>query len=235
MLIFEEMKLYETNINGIKIYSDKYNVIITSENKLECLSNAAINGGRVMSDSIVNHHVPLDFNHTNLEKTLSSVKNKYNLSDSMIGLLTAVDMDDIIILNESVDNINYIIALTAGISNACSPEDQDNNLFFNSTKLGTINIILIIEGRLSAHAFVNLIIIITEAKTLILNKFDVRTKNGSLATGTSTDTIVVASTGTGKEIIWSGYATKFGQSVGHSVITVLETAFKEKMNLKPTV
>ena len=155
------MKRYISNIPNLEIYIDEDDCVIIFKDKLECLSNAAINGGRLKTDSIVNHHVSLDFDHKNLEKILIPVKKKFNLSNSTIGLLTAVEMNDIVLINEKVNNIDYTIVLTAGLTNTSAPNIEDldiikidNNL---SNKPGTINIILIINGKLKEHTIVNLI------------------------------------------------------------------------------
>ncbi len=218
----------EDCIPNLEISIDNENIIIISKNKLECLSNAAINGGRVKSKSIVNHHVPLDFDHTNLEEELDLIKNKYNLSNSTIGLLTAVEMKNAILLYESVDNINYIVILTAGLTNTSAPDIENASRPLNSVfKPGTINTIVLIDCKLTEHAIVNLFITLTEAKTLVFTKLNIRTKDGRLATGTSTDTIVVGFTGEGQLIEWAGYATEFGQSIGCSFLKALKIALQK--------
>lgn len=224
---------YKSNIPNLEIFIDENDIVVIFKDKFECLSNAAINGGRLKSDSIVNHHVLLDFNHQKLDKIFDPVKKKFNLSNSTIGLLTAVEMKDAVIINDKVNNIDYTIVLTAGLTNTCAPnvEDLDKIEEINNIP-GTINIILIINGRLTEHAIVNLFIIMTEAKTLLLNKLDVRTSNGSLATGTSTDTIVVGFSNQGQLVEWSGYATEFGQSVGRSVFKTLDIALREKISYR---
>ncbi len=230
------VKSHKTNVPDIEININKEDIVIISKNKLECLSNAAINGGRKQSDSIVNHHVPLDFDHVNLNEVLKPVKNKYKLSNSMIGLLTAVEMDDAVIFNERIDDIDYTIILTAGLTNKCAPLIEVPNIIennFNETiKPGTINIILLINGKITEHAMVNLFIVITEAKTYLLNKLGVRMNDGRLATGTSTDTIVIGSTGKRQLIEWSGHATRFGQSIGQTVFKTLNIALKKEVSDK---
>lgn len=231
-----KLKSFRSEIPNLNIFIEEKNIVIISEKNLECLSNAAINGGRVKSNSIVNHHVSLKFNHTNLKDVLNPVKERFNLSKTMIGLLTAVEMVDAILINEKVDNIDFIIILTAGLTNTSGPKIDISDVLeesdTSSYEPGTINIILLINCKLTEHAIVNLFITITEAKTLLLNKLNVRTKDGSLATGTSTDTIVVGFTDVGKLVEWSGYATKFGQSIGQNVFKALSKALKGKVNNK---
>ncbi|MFX1274816.1 MAG: adenosylcobinamide amidohydrolase [Promethearchaeota archaeon] len=225
------IKTFKTNIPNLEIFIDTNDIVIKSNNELECLSNAAINGGRVKTKSIVNHHVPLDFGYTSLEDVFTPVKQKFNLSNSVIGLLTAVKMNNAVIMNEKIDDIDYIVAITAGLSNLIAPDiedvqdikESDNTKF----KPGTINIILIFNCKFAEYAMVNLFITITEVKTLLLNKFNVRMKNGILATGTSTDTIAIGFTDKGQLIKWSGFATKFGQSIGKSVFKTLDMALSK--------
>ena len=231
-----DIKRFKTNIPNLKVLLTKDDIIIISKDELECLSNAAIKGERLKSLSIVNHHVPLDFGHIDLLEVFNPIKRKFKLHKSMIGLLTAVEMEDAVMVNEKVNDVDYTIILTAGILNTSAPNivnspDINENIksessFYNP---GTINIVLLINGLLTEHAIVNLFIIITEAKTLLFNKLNIRMKNGRLATGTSTDTIVVGFTNNGQLIEWSGYATEFGQSVGCSIYKLLELTLKEKV------
>ncbi|MFW9971428.1 MAG: adenosylcobinamide amidohydrolase [Candidatus Odinarchaeota archaeon] len=224
------VKSFNSNVPNLKIFIDENDIVIISKDSLECLSNAVINGGRVKSNAIINHHVSLDFDHTNLEEVLEPIKNKFKLSDSTIGLFTAVEMKKAVLVNEKVDDVDYTLILTAGLTNTSAPIIKDLDLIRKNKKFtkkpGTINIIILINGILTEHATVNLFITITEAKTLLLNLLEIRTNDGRLATGTSTDTIVICFTSKGQLIEWSGYATKFGQSIGYTVFKSLKKALK---------
>ena len=223
-------KSFNSNIPNLKIFIDEKDIVIISKDSLECLSNAVINGGRVTSNAIINHHVSLDFEYTNLKEVLEPIKNKFKLSDSTIGLFTAVEMKEAVLINEKVDDVDYTIILTAGLTNVISPIIEGSDLIIPNenftNKPGTINIILLINGRLTEHAAVNLFITITEAKTLLLNLLEIRTNDDKLVTGTSTDTIVICFTCKGQLIEWSGYATKFGQSIGRTIFNLLKKALK---------
>ena len=58
--------------------------------------------------------------------------------------------------------------------------------------------ILLVDGALTPAAMVNAVITATEAKTMTLAEWDVKTPEGEAASGTSTDTVVVACTGRGE-------------------------------------
>ncbi|MBN1800362.1 MAG: adenosylcobinamide amidohydrolase [Candidatus Lokiarchaeota archaeon] len=210
---------------------DKKNIVFNSKREMQCISNAAVNGGRIKAHSIVNHHVKLDFNFTSLENIFEPIQKKYNLIEPTIGLLTAVKMEEAVLINEKIDNINFTVVLTAGLSNSIAPFDCEgvNNDYKHEKnyKPGTINIIILFDCKLTEYALVNLIITLTEAKTLLLSKYNIRTSNNNQATGTSTDTITIGYLGNIPLVKWTGYSTKFGQYVGKTVYSCLEKAIRK--------
>ena len=64
---------------------------------------------------------------------------------------------------------------------------------------------------------VNAVITATEAKTDILQQHGVRTPENQPATGTSTDSVVVACMGRGDLLPYAGPATSVGWLIGRSV------------------
>ncbi len=84
--------------------------------------------------------------------------------------------------------------------------------------------ILLIDAHLTPAAMVNAVITATEAKTHVLVKRSVRTREGHPATGTSTDTVVVACTGRGEPLSYAGPVTCVGWLIGQSVRQGLEEA-----------
>ena len=222
------MKIFKSEIPHLEVFIDKYLIILKSKKKLECLSNAAINGGRMKAKTIINHQVPSDFQYTVLENVLSPVKKEYNLTEPIIGLLTAVKMNEAIIVNDKIQDIDYLTVITAGLSNTIAPYYDDSqdikDIDFIEHFPGTINTIIIFDCKLTEFALVNLFITLTEVKTLLLNKYNIRMSNGRLASGTSTDTIAIGFTANEPLIKWSGFATEFGQSVGKTVFNALKMA-----------
>jgi len=84
---------------------------------------------------------------------------------------------------------------------------------------GTINSILLIDGCLSDAALANCIITATEAKSAALEELGVKVRGDSryIATGTTTDAVVVAATGRGRQRDYAGTATWLGHLVGRTV------------------
>jgi hypothetical protein len=81
--------------------------------------------------------------------------------------------------------------------------------------VGTINIIVFINGNPTDSCMVAALITATEAKSAVLHDFDVRSRyTGDSATGSITDSVTVASAGKGKIFTLAGPASKGGKLVG---------------------
>jgi hypothetical protein len=77
---------------------------------------------------------------------------------------------------------------------------------------------------------VNAIVSATEAKTSALRELDVRSRfSGEVATGTVTDSIIIACTKNGLPIKYAGSGTLLGEMIGKNVKTALKKAlFKQE-------
>lgn len=147
-------------------------------------------GGWKKVKSAFNHTVSNDFYRMNELDYLRRVAKKYGLKE-YFGLLTAVPMKHL-----SIKSFGRVTAfVTAGIDN---PND-------------TINVILVLEARLSRAALLNAIITATEAKSKALFSL------GHQFTGTNTDAVVVLSTQNGTYERFSGPATKIGADIWKAV------------------
>jgi len=94
---------------------------------------------------------------------------------------------------------------------------------------GTINVILLVDAALTSAAMVNAVITATEAKAMTLAEWDVRTPDGDPASGTSTDTVVVACTGRGEELRYAGPATPVGWLAARAVRAAMTRICEEKV------
>ena len=139
------------------------------------------------------------FNHTittYVEDPIEYIKSlakKFNMKN-YFGLLTAVPMDKLAVVR--VEDVTTFV--TAGVGNP-------------NEKIGTINIIIVVDGNMSDGAMVNSIITATEAKSVAL------LKSGLKFTGTSTDAIIVAKTGKGRYYEYAGYASELGKKIWMAV------------------
>ena len=85
-------------------------------------------------------------------------------------------------------------------------------------RIGTINTWVIVNGQLPDEAFIQAMITATEAKTKALQMEAITDPlTGTIATGTSTDSLLVAATQQGEYLPYAGPITPLGKLIGHGV------------------
>jgi hypothetical protein len=117
---------------------------------------------------------------------------------------------DFALFSERAEDLSVSVIATAG----CTHAESAGEKIQLQEIVGTINIIVLIDGNPSESCLASTIITATEAKTAALRELDVRSRYSGLeATGTITDAIAVASTCRGNEITYGGPASPLGQMV----------------------
>lgn len=116
--------------------------------------STGLNGGRARVKYLFNKQVPRTFNPPDPREFLKEEALKLGLEETHFGLLTAVKMEYL----QVIENDYMTVFITAGVSNGSE---------FRA-KVGTINIILVSKARLSETALLGAIITATEAKGLAL-------------------------------------------------------------------
>ncbi len=134
---------------------------------------------------------------------LRSVAKRFGLKN-YFGLLTSVPIDKLCI--KSFGEVDVFV--TAGVLNP-------------NERIGTINIITVLNCRVPRSALLNAIITITEAKSKTL------IKNGYNFTGTNTDAVVVLSTCKGRYYRYSGPASELGKKIWKAVCDAVECSLKK--------
>lgn len=143
------------------------------------------------------------------------------------------------------DELAVCAWVTAGLGNAARAGAQQP---LERIYPGTINIILLIDGRLSDAAMVGAVLTATEAKAAVLQEMGIRAAAGGpedkpggdetnaeppIATGTTTDAVLLAATDRdGRTYEYAGTATRLGYLVGRSVAEALRTAVKRYLDYR---
>jgi len=193
------------------------------------LSSAPYRGGLLRARYILNHQVPSDPIQRQQpggrrvwgdpSRYLSKVAVRRGAHGPRVGLMTAVPMTRLVVMREQAEGLWVEGFLTVGVSNAVRagapllpPAHRSDRAM-----VGTINIILVTNARLTASAMVGVVQVMTESKTAVLLDEGVPTWDGGPgATGTGTDAVVVAS-GDGPTVRYSGTHTALGEVVGRLV------------------
>lgn len=160
--------------------------------------STGIDGGRKKVKAVLNHEVGKDFDHRDPVAYMDVVASKLGVERPYFSFITAVYMENLCIVRDQ----QVTAFITAGISNP-----------FHDSMAGTINVILVIHGRMSDGALASTIITATEAKTKAL--FDM----GLDFTGTTTDAVAVLADGRKTKACepayfeYSGTGTDIGKSI----------------------
>ena len=196
-------------------------LMLCSDHALHTLSSAVIGGGFSRTHCIINRHVDKNYDDPNPVDDYLAFVREYDIGEPFVGLMTAVDMDRARAVTMQYGGLTVAAVVTAGLSNPVSPGLCSPAL----PRPGTINLIVLVDAKLTPAAMVNVVITATEAKAHLLLENEVRTPERHLATGTSTDALVVACTGRGDLLAYGGPATRVGWLIGRSVRQGLKEAF----------
>lgn len=200
-------------IHGITLHETPEALRVQSGEMLTILSSAFLGGGFRRARHIVNAKVAEDYCSDAPAADLRAIAGRCGVHEAFVGLLTAVPLRKARIAFVEEDGLRVAALVTAGVSNASSAGITPPY----AAGPGTINIILLLDAKLTRAAMVNAVITATEAKCAVLHAMDIRTSDGALATGTSTDTVTVAATGRGLAQPYAGPATVLGWSIAKTV------------------
>jgi adenosylcobinamide hydrolase len=215
----------DTKIPGIAVVIDEQAVRVTSERPLAVLSSAVVGGGLSSARHIVNMHVDKDYDGESPEDDLTAFAASCGVGGAFVGLMTAAYTEHACVVAESRDGVTVAAVVSVGLSNTSNAGVTPPL----AASAGTINAILLVDAALTPSAMVNAVITATEAKTMTLAQWDVRTPQGDPASGTTTDSVVVACTVRGTGLSYAGPATTVGWLVARTVRAAITRLCREKV------
>lgn len=184
---------------------------------LKVVSSAVHNAGIGWYEVLLNRSIAWDYKieHVAEETREFLVEQNFAPTNSVV-MLTAVPTACVSIKCYAADNCSLIVMVTAGVGNSIDVTRayERNDEYY----IGTINTWVIINGKLSDEAFIQAMITATEAKTKALQERQVvDAKTGTLATGTATDSLLIAATQVGTQLPYAGPITEIGKLIGRGV------------------
>ncbi|WP_108670987.1 adenosylcobinamide amidohydrolase [Peribacillus acanthi] len=208
-------------------------ILIQSGEPYKTLSSSLVGGGFGWNRTFINLHVPKDYNcqEPKLDMEKFIVNEGHSLNET-IGMMTAVQLEDAAVIEMNEEQHSVFIVVTAGTGNAV---DVSARVKTHPVTAGTINIWIFVEGNLSEEAFLQGMMTATEAKVKAL--FDEGIKDpisNTPATGTSTDSILLAASQKGTFFPYGGSVTPIGQSIGTGVYQSIRKAiqsYKKRRNI----
>lgn len=209
----------------IKI-TDQY-VALQMEKPLKVVSSAMHNPGFGYFTSFVNRTVSYTYDDQNPHEELARFLKKEGFQTSeTVAMMTAVYARYATVREFDYEGNHIVVMITAGLGNAV-----DITRAFHRQEqyhAGTINIWVLINGALSDEALFQAMISTTEAKVKAL--FDegiIDPTTGTQATGTSTDSVLIASTEQGTFHQYAGPITMLGKVIGHGVYETMREAIQK--------
>lgn len=200
-------------IEGLQCEYNARAVHVWSETPLNVLSSAVVGGELTHVRHIINLHVPKDYANRSPHDDLNTFARELGIVEPFIGLMTAAKTERAQIAIERDELTTVVAIVTVGISHPIAA-----GITPTAPSLAhTINIILVADARVSMAAHVNAIITATEAKTLALIEHAVRAPEGVLASGTGTDSIVIATTERGIAHEYAGPISPLGALMARAV------------------
>jgi len=219
-------------IFGIRLFEKNKTLILQSEKRLFTLNSSVLGGGFHTPHFIINQQVDKNYSGDDPSKDLiRNIEEIELMPDECVGMMTAALVKHAAIEYEIENNISVTAVATAGTSNAMAAGGTPPPFVFGG--VGTINIMLIIDGNLTEGGMVNAVITATEAKTMALQDLQIKDVfTGEPASGTSTDAVVVAVTGKGERLPYAGTATQVGGMIGRTVRKSVSEAIRRYMKYK---
>lgn len=217
-------------LNSIKYYGEY--IAIEAEKPLRTISSAIHNAGYGNYQYFINRTVDPTYNPSDAHEEMKQfLQSKGFPLDKTVAMMTAVDMKYAFSRFYQDGDTSILLLVTAGLNNAV---DVTNAYKYSSNpSIGTINIFILINGHLTDEALIQAMCCAVEAKAKVLSEKQILDKNtGTIATGTSTDSICIASTQNGEFHQYGGSITKIGSLIGKGLYETLSVAVDEYIAFK---
>ena len=205
-------------IDGITLEAGAEGVAVLAARRLIAVSSALVGGGVTAADAILNVHVPKGATVAEGEAALLAFARRAGVGPAYIGLLTSAATEKAEAATAAHGPLTALAVATVGLSNritaGASPASP-------AASHATINVIVVVDGAAEPAALVNAVMTVTEVKTLALIEAGVQAQAGRPATGTSTDAVVIAVTGSGRRERFGGPVSEFGWVIARAADTAL--------------
>lgn len=191
---------------------------------LKTISSAVYNAGLGWYKTFINRTVASTYNVSLIEEEVEQfLKTKqYPFANSVV-MLTAVPTSCGIVKTFEHDGVSIILVVTAGTKHAVDVSkaiERERN-----EQIGTINTFVLINGELAEEAFYQAMMTATEAKVKALMDQNIKDHLfHTAATGTGTDSLLIAATQLGEKHRYAGPLTKLGQLIGYGVYEATKEA-----------
>lgn len=200
------------------------------------LSSAALNGGWVRANHIINMRVPENFTGERTgfqppEVTLADYSRSLGLSGGVVGLMTAASLASLRQVSLHTPPATVTVLVTTGLANAKQAGEAAEWRTIDRTapEASTINLILLTNLRLTRAAMVEAVMMVTEAKTVALAQLGVTSPTtGQMATGTGTDAVAVVNGWAAPVVRYCGKHVLLGEMIARATIQAIVDSLRRR-------
>lgn len=221
----------KTMIRKDDFHLEEERITLIAKGALKTLSSAVIGAGFGWYTNFVNRHVPINYSCEDVKAEMEAYLKAHQFHPKeTIGMMTAANLSDVAIEEWHEGELSIVVVVTASVSNAVDVARCDEHDV--SMNVGTINTWVFVNGTLSDEAFIQAVMTATEAKAKAM--FDEEIKDdvtNTIATGTSTDSILIAATQRGEYVPYAGTITKAGKLIGKGVYACTKKALQSAKNV----
>lgn len=215
-------------LDSLTVAKSREQIVVAALKPFKVLSSAVVGAGFQWATHFVNRHVPNDYCCDDPEEEMKQYlkARSFNVHQT-VGMMTAVCLEDAAYVYRKEADVSLYTIVTAGVGNAVDATKAWEHESVAQT-IGTINIIILIDGQLTDAAFVQAMMTATEAKAKALYDEHVLDSNtNTIATGTSTDCVAIAASQTGAVFDYAGTVTSLGKAIGRSVYEATVEALRK--------
>ncbi|MFA8438072.1 adenosylcobinamide amidohydrolase [Pueribacillus sp. YX66] len=186
--------------------------------QLKTVSSAVLGSGFSWKQTFINRHVHKDYVCDNPEEDMRKFLKTQNIAiDDTVAMMTAARLAHYSSRLIKKESFELLVIVTAGIGNAVDVSKASAHKW-EKHEVGTINTWVFVNGELSEEAFMQALMTSTEAKAkAFFDEKIVDPVTNTIATGTSTDSILVSATQRGKAFQYAGTITALGKALGKTV------------------
>ena len=202
-------------------------IIVESAQPLRTFSSAMYNAGYGNFTYFMNRTVDKNYNPVDANEEIREyIKNKGYPLDQTVAMMTAVDMEFAQTATYKDEDTAITLLVTAGLGNAVDVTRSHEYAYRAAP--GTINMFIFINGNCSDEALIQALCCAVEVKTKVLHDKGIHDlQSNSLATGTSTDSVLIAATQQGEFHQYGGSITRLGSLIGKGLYETLHKAVDE--------
>ncbi|WNS75910.1 adenosylcobinamide amidohydrolase [Bacillus sp. DTU_2020_1000418_1_SI_GHA_SEK_038] len=206
--------------------SDEH-VVFRSPIPLRTMSSGVVGSGTGWHQLFVNRHVDKNYDCIDHRKEMVEYLKAHGFeSGETVGMMTAVMLQDVSFQLYRDESFAAFVIVTAGVGNAVDAAKANEHVF--QLQPGTINTWVFVSGDMTEEAIIQSIMTATEAKVKALQDLEVKDPvTGTIATGTSTDSILIASTQRGQKLEYAGTITPLGKMIGKGVYECTREAIQK--------